>query len=195
MTQIERYDFLKEWGATPRKMIKAGKGGYVNYGNRKIRVADIEYQRAEPSAIVFQEGREWYRLDLTPHWERGDDSPIKFNHEGACTLAKAVLKQAADDLTEYYKGDFSSIEYVKPEGEKQSETTRRYYAYCRQKTKECEELLGSVISKFCMIRAYWEQGIDIFDIADRMNENPEHITNVIHRLGLDRTNEGEDLVD
>lgn len=195
MINMERYDFLRKYDATPRRMIAAGKGGYATYGKTKLRVVDIGYKQSDVAYITFQDGKEYYKLDLLSHWERGREDPITFNHEGACALAKAVLKQAADDLTKLYMGDYSAIEIEKRENETKAEVAKRFEIYRKMEQRRCEELLGTVLSRYCKIRAYWNMGLDIADIADRMNSTPEHIANVVHRLGLDRTNEDDDIVD
>ena len=195
MINIERYDFLRKYDATPRRMIAAGKGGYATYGKAKLRVVDIGYKQSDVAYITFQDGKEYYKLDLLSHWERGREDPITFNHDGACALAKAVLKQAADDLTKLYMGDYSAIEIEKRDNETKAEVAKRFEIYRKMEQRRCEELLGTVLSRYCKIRAYWNKGLDIADIADRMNSTPEHIANVVHRLGLDRTNEDDDIVD
>ena len=195
ITRIERYDFLRIFGASPRKLVKAEINEPIKYGDHVLRVQKKKASGGDYSEITFQDGREWYTLDLTSHWERGREDPITFNHDGACALAKAVLKQAADDLTKLYMGDYSAIEIEKRENETKAEVAKRFEIYRKMEQRRCEELLGTVLSRYCKIRAYWNKGLDIADIADRMNSTPEHIANVVHRLGLDRTNEDDDIVD
>jgi len=195
MINIERYDFLKKYGKTPNKMIKAGKGGYADYGDKKLRVVDLGYNTGSPSYVTFQDGKEYYKLDLMPHWERGKEGEITFTHDGACTLAKAVLKQTADDLTALYMGDYSSIEVEPLPNETKSESARRFEIYRKREQRKCEELLGSVISKYCKVRALWNKGYDIPTIAGEMGETPEHITILVERMGLNRAETGQEDTD
>lgn len=187
---IERNEFYQRYKMTPQHFVKRYReeGAFI----KKLHALDlIGLERDETGAeayLIFTDNGVEEICDLRPHWERGSDAPIHCCREGAMNLVKAVYAQTEKDLEELYAGGEIALNVNKEVGESYEQYIRRSGELYRKELKKCETFLGPVFSRYTMIKAYYvRRKMTVEEIAKVMHETPAHISNVIERLGLNRT--------
>ena len=186
---IERIEFYNRYKMTPQHFVDRHKaeGAFV----KKLHVLNlIEIEKDNGGAeafLKFTDNGVEEVVDLRPHWERGSDAPIHCTREGAMNLIRAVYAQTEKDLEELYAGGEASLILDKNVGENVIDYCHRKNETYRKEVRKCEELLGPVLSRYTMIKAYYVRNkMSVEDIARIMGETPTLIANVIERLGLNR---------
>ena len=186
---IERIEFYQRYQMTPQRFIERFKeeGTFI----RKLHIMSVIRVEKDKSGadayIYFTDNGNEEVVDLRPHWERGSDAPIKCTREGAMNLVRAVYAQTEKDLEELYAGGVDSLILDRNVGEKIADFSQRKSATYWKEVRKCEELLGPVLSRYTMVKAYYVRNkMTVEEIARIMGETPTHIANVIERLGLNR---------
>lgn len=195
MKTLERADFREVYGESTARVAKAVVGETVIINGHKITVKDIKRSKIDSlnyTKMLLSDNGEDFILDLCPHWERGRSDEIHLCREGVMNLIRAVYAQTERDYEQQYLYGYSSVEIERLPGESdKSFEARRKGSYNRTK-RECERLLGPVFTKYAKVKALWGVTHDVNEIADRLGETPEHIANLVDRLGLNRTETGQD---
>lgn len=195
MKTLERLDFRDKYGVSPVAISKATIGETINVNGHMITVKDVERRMADYQTILkmtLSEDGEDFILDLTPHWERGPKGEIHMCREGAMNLIKAVYAQAEKDYEQLYIGGSKVCEIERMPGEKPKEFERRRNANYQRMMRECEQLLGPVFAKYAKVKALWKLTKDVNIIAEKLDDYPEHIANLVDRLGLNQTETGQE---
>lgn len=193
MKTYERQDFINEYGVTLSGISSCVPGETINLNGRKVKVKDVTKDRSgfKKTMLLSEKGKEFV-LDLGPHWERGPEGDIHICREGAMNLVKAVYVQTEKDYEELYLGNMKNFEIEQLPGENRYEFENRVnYVRCKA-MKDCEEFLGPVFTKFAKIKALWKTTQNVNIIAETLGENPQHISCVVDRLGLNRTETAQD---
>jgi hypothetical protein len=193
MKTLERLDFEKEYGVKPSVVSKCEVGKSVKIGKRKLTVKKVEKDKTGFSkTMVISENGVDFILDLAPHWERGPEGPIHICRDGAMNLVRGVYAQTEKDYEELFLGDMRHFQLEKIPGESFKEYEKRRKAYKSGQMKGCEEFLGPVLIRYSKIKALWKSTHDVNEIAKKLGETTYHISCVVDRLGLNRTETGQD---
>ena len=186
MHTLERQDFLKRFGATSNRMSKLKPGDEININGHLLKVLERKCVREKINTVKFSEGNETYLLDLAPHWERGPQGEIQFCHEGVVNLIQGIYQQTADDLEALYSMRPSDYPCERLFMEHMDEYTERKKWLYEREVKNAEDFLGSVLANFVKVKAYYNMGKPIEEIAEKLKWTVEHTVCVIDRLGLNR---------
>lgn len=188
METMERIEFYERFGFKPARLERLNIGDvYIDKHGKKFEVLDIAYSDwGHAQNLIFSTEGEQMMIDLAPHWERGPEGKINLNRDGVAALITAVYSQAEKDLEELYASGLSGFKVENLDVyETPAQKKKRAKSEYERRLNECETLLGSVFSKYTRIKAYYKKlSMSIDEIAIRMNENPEHIANIVERLGL-----------
>lgn len=187
MRTIERMDFRNIFGVAPTCISKAKPGDVADVNGRKLEIIERKYVREKTDIIRFSCEGEEYCLDLAPHWERGGDGPVHCCHEGVINLIRGVYQQTANDLEALYTCGLKDYPCTREFMENKEEYEQRKAALYFRAVKNAEDFLGSVLTGYVKVKAYYKMGKSIDEIAKILEWTPEHTANVIDRLGLNRT--------
>lgn len=191
MKILERLDFRNKYGVSTVGISKGIKGETLDINGHKITVKEIENKTSSDgfvsNTMLLSENGEDFILDLSPHWERGPEGDIHMCREGVMNLIKAVYAQAEKDYEELYIGGKEACELEQLPGEKTKDYERRRNINYQRMVRECEQLLGPVFVKYAKVKALWKSTKDVNVIAKKLGDTPEHIANLVERLGLNRT--------
>ena len=102
-------------------------------------------------------------------------------------LIKAVYAQTEKDYEELYIGGMETCELERLPGEKPKDFEWRRSINYQRRVRECEQLLGPVFVKYAKVKALWKATKDVNIIAKKLGDTPEHIANLVERLGLNQT--------
>lgn len=191
MRTLDRYDFRDRYDSSPTKVSNCPVGRSINVNGHKLHVLDKSKSRDGFEVLTIVDGDEEYMLDLSPHWERGTDGPIKCCHEGAMNLIKAVYAQTARDYEEMYLKGEKGYYMEKIPGENNREFEQRRKEIYSSEMKKCEDFLGSILTKFSKVRALWSISHDPKYIGEMIHESAYHTSCIIDRLGLNRAETGQ----
>lgn len=187
---IERNEFYQRYKMTPQHFVKRYKleGTFIKKLHCLSLIEIKKDETGNDAYMRFTDNGVEEICDLRPHWERGSDSPIHCTRDGAMNLVRAVYAQTEKDLEELYAGGENSLIVEKNIGESYHEYSQRKNATYRKEVRKCEEFLGPVLSRYTMIKAFYVRNkMSVEQIARAMGETPQHISCVIERLGLNRT--------
>lgn len=191
METLDRYTFRQRYKTSPSRLNKEDE---IIVKGKTMKVKKRIYAAGSgfPTEIIYRYRDRPWRLDMAPHWERIPDTPIHSCNDGMVNLIRAVYKQTADDLGEFYKGDYKSMPLERVPGETASHWYKRLHAARKGEVRRCEQFLGSVLSRQVMIRSLWELGKTVDEIAKEIGSTPDHVAAIIDRLGFNRSETDED---
>lgn len=202
METIERQEFWNRYHFRPTQLEKLEEGEThtdKRHGDFKVITKVRDKASGFNSYLVFEHEGVQTAVDLAPHWERGPVGKITINREGAVSLIGAVMAQAEKDLEKYYAGgevEFQVEPLIDSKGnvitETKEQNARRRKIHYQRAVRECEDLLGSVFSKYTWVKVMYEKGMSIDDIAKGINDTPQAVCSIIYRLGLNRTDSGQE---
>ena len=186
MNTLDRYEFRNRYKSSPSKVSNCPVGESVTVNGHVLRVVEKHKGRDGFETLNIIDGDEEYLLDLTPHWERGPEGPIKCCHEGVMNLIKGVYAQTERDYEELYLNGEKGYYMEKLPGENKGEFERRRKAEYAKEIAKCEEFLGTIFTKFAKIKALWSISHDPNYIGEMVGESAYHTSCIIDRLGLNR---------
>lgn len=189
MNIYERQDFRNRYGIAPETFSKALVGQKIIANGYELKLLGIRKSKGYGMTTVeYTENGIHKTLDMQPHWERGKDGPIKTNHHGAMNLIYGVYRQTANDLEKMYAYGVKGMEDIdRYPGENANEFRRRCKELFKIQLAECENFLGTVLSREIRIKALFQTGVPVSDIATEVGMSEKYVWSVIDRLGFMRS--------
>lgn len=191
MITLERFAFREKYGVSPNRFLHMNEGEsisveYKDQPTKTFTCIKINGTKTCRESMVLSENGEEFLLDLSPHWER-DSADIDLCHAGVVNLIKAIYSQTEKDYEEYYLLGQKGYKCERLPGENQKEFAIRQRKLWKDQMDKCEEFLGSVFTTYAKVKALWRITHDVNVIADRVGIEPKHVTMIVDRLGLNRT--------
>ena len=192
MNTLDRYEYRDKYNESPSRIEHCPVGKSIKINGTILKVLSVEKKKDNGKVMTLADGDEEFILDLSPHWERGPEGPIKTCHDGVVNLIKGIYAQTESDYEKLYLAGEKGYYMERIPGESVKEYEGRRKSLYRELMKNCEEFLGSVFTEYAKIRALWSISHDVNYIAEVIKSTPYHVSCVVDRLGLNRTQTVQD---
>ena len=188
MNTLDRYEYRDKYKESPTRIEHCPVGKYIKINGTLLKVLDVEKLKDNGKILTVADGDDVFRLDLSPHWERGPEGPIKCCHDGVINLIKGIYAQTEGDYERLYLAGEKGYHMERIPGENLKEYEARRKSLYHGLIQGCEDFLGPVYTKYAKVRALWSISHDVNYIAEMIKSTPYHVSCIVDRLGLNRVN-------